>query len=78
VQELEPVFFVLNIAVIRRQRSDLYWLLNQIMLFYTPASVSRFFIDIKSFRSHYVPGVDSDCNINEYQEYFLRVKAAGA
>ena len=27
---------------------------------------------------HYVPGVDSACNRNEYQEYFLGVKAAGA
>jgi len=25
-----------------------------------------------------VPGVDSASNRNEYQEYFLRVKAAGA
>jgi len=31
----------------------------------------EFFIDIKSFRSHYGPGVDSASNINEYQEYFL-------
>ena len=29
----------------------------------------EFFIDIKSFRSHYGPGVDS--NRNEYQEHFL-------
>jgi len=43
-----------------------------------PAGVSGFFIDIKSFRSHYDPGVDSASNINEYQEYFLGVKAAGA
>ena len=35
------------------------------------AGVSGFFIDIKSFRSHYGPGVDSASNINEYQEYFL-------
>ena len=35
-------------------------------------------IDIKSFRSHYGPGVDSAPNRNEYQEYFLGVKAAGA
>ena len=42
------------------------------------ADVSGFFIDIKSFRSHYGPGVDSACNRNEYQEYFLRVKAADA
>ena len=36
------------------------------------------FIDIKYFRLHYGPGVDSDSNRNEYQEYFLGVKAAGA
>jgi len=41
-----------------------------------PAGVSGSFIDIKSLRSHY--GVDSACNINEYQEHFLGVKAAGA
>jgi len=43
-----------------------------------PAGVSGFSIDIKSFRSHYGPGVDSASNRNEYQEYFLGVKAAGA
>ena len=32
----------------------------------------------QSFRPHYGPGVDSPYNRNEYQEYFLRVKAAGA
>jgi hypothetical protein len=31
----------------------------------------EFFIDI-------IPGVDSASNRNEYKEYFLRVKAAGA
>ena len=35
----------------------------------------EFFIDIKSY---YGPGVDSASNINEYQEYFLGLKAAGA
>ena len=35
-------------------------------------------IDIKSFRLHCDPGVDSASNRNEYQECFLRVKAAGA
>ena len=44
----------------------------------SPAGVSGFFIDIKSFRSRYGPGVDSASNINQYQEYFLGVKAAGA
>ena len=43
-----------------------------------PAGVSGFFIGIISFRSHYGAGVDSACNRNEYQEYFLGVKAAGA
>jgi len=31
-----------------------------------------------SFRPHYGPGVDTVSNKNEYQEYFLRVKSAGA
>ena len=43
-----------------------------------PASVSGFFIDIKSIRSRYGPGVHLASNRNEYQEYFLGVKAAGA
>ena len=43
-----------------------------------PASVRGFFVDIKSFRSHYGPWVDSASNRNEYQEYFLGVKEAGA
>jgi hypothetical protein len=34
-------------------------------------AVTGFFIDIKSFRSHYGPGVDSASNRNEYQQYFL-------
>jgi len=38
----------------------------------------EFFIDIKPFRSHYGPEVDSASNRNDYQEYFLGVKAAGA
>ena len=33
----------------------------------------EFFIDIKSFRSHYGPGVDSASNRNEYQDHFLEV-----
>ena len=43
-----------------------------------PGRVSGFFIDTKSFRSHYGSGVNSPSNKNEYQEYFLGVKAAGA
>ena len=33
---------------------------------------------LMSLRSHYGPGVESASNRNEYQEYFLGVKAAGA
>jgi len=36
-----------------------------------PAGVTGFFVDIKSFRSHYGPGVDSASIRNEYQKYFL-------
>jgi len=43
-----------------------------------PAGVRGFFINIYSFRSHYGLGVESASNRNEYQEYFLGVKAAGA
>ena len=43
-----------------------------------PVDVSGIFIDIKSFRSHYASTFDSASNKNEYQEYFLRAKAAGA
>jgi len=43
-----------------------------------PAGVGGFFIDTKSFRSHYGPGVDSASDRNEYQEYFQGVKATGA
>ena len=35
-----------------------------------PVGVGGFFIDIKSFRSHYGPGIDSASNRNEYQEHF--------
>jgi hypothetical protein len=46
---------------------------------YKPAS--RGFIPVGVIgicRSHYGPGVDSASNRNEYQVYFLGVKAAGA
>jgi len=43
-----------------------------------PAGVSGFFIDIKSFRSHYGAVVYSASNRNEYEEYLVGVKAAGA
>ena len=43
-----------------------------------PGCVIGFFIDIKFFRSHYGSGVDSASNRDEYREYYLGVKAAGA
>jgi hypothetical protein len=42
-----------------------------------PDGVIGIFIQY-SFRPHHVPGVHSASNRNEYQEYFLGVKAAGA
>jgi len=36
-----------------------------------PDGVSGFFIDKKSFPSHYGLGVESASNRSEYQEYFL-------
>ena len=36
-----------------------------------PVGVSEFFVDIKSSRSHYGPGVVSASNRNEYQDHFL-------
>ena len=41
---------------------------NRKLAISTPAGFSEFFIDIKSFRSHYGPGVDSNSNRNEYQK----------
>jgi len=35
-------------------------------------------VSMESFRPHYGPGVDLASNRNEYQEYFLGVKTAGA
>ena len=37
----------------------------------SPLVPLEFFIDIKSFRSHYGPGVDTASNRNEYQKHFL-------
>ena len=45
---------------------------------FDPSWCQWLFIDMKSFRSHYDPGVDSASNRNEYQQYFLWVKEAGA
>jgi len=52
------------------------WATNRKVSGSIPAGVIG--IDLKSFRSHYGPGVDLASNRNEYQEHFLGVKAAGA
>ena len=51
---------------------------NQKVAVSIPACVTGFFIEIKFFPSHDGPEIDSASNRNEYQEYFLGVKAAGA
>ena len=43
-----------------------------------PAGVSGFFIDVNPSDRTMAPGVESASNRNEYQEYFLGVKLAGA
>jgi len=47
------------------------WATNRKVAGLIPGGVNGFFIDIKSFRSHYGPGVNLASNRNEYQEYFL-------
>jgi hypothetical protein len=37
-----------------------------------------FCFELAEFRPYYGPGVDLASNRNEYQEYFLGLKAAGA
>jgi hypothetical protein len=43
-----------------------------------PDDLTEFFSLTYSFRSHYVPEVDSASNRNENHEYFMGIKAAGA
>ena len=64
--------FFCNIRILHR--FALFCATNRKVAGSIPAGVSGFFIDIKSFRSHYGPGVDSASNRNEYLEYFLGVK----
>ena len=45
---------------------------------FDPSWCQWIFIDTKSFRWLYGPGIDSASDRNEYQEYFLGVNAAGA
>jgi len=76
------VAYFVNVPSHYRGTAVAHWLrcctTNQKVAGSNPAGVSGFFINTKSFRSHYGPGVDSASIRNEYQEYFLGVKAAGA
>jgi hypothetical protein len=55
-----------------------YCATNQKVAGSIPDGVIGIFHWHKSFWSHYVPGVDSASNRNDYQVYFLGVNAAGA
>jgi len=76
------VMTVINLSINAFERAVAQWLrccaTNREIAGSIPAVVSGFFNDIKFFRSHYGSWVDSACNKNVYQEYFLGVKAAGA
>ena len=76
------MMMIIIIILLFEQKAVAQWLrccaTNRKVVGSIPAGVSGFFIDIKFFRSHYGPGVDSASKRNEYQEDFLGVKAAGA
>ena len=78
----KPVLETLTFFILEMGTAVAQWLgrcaTNRKVAGSIPDGVIGFFIDIKSFRSHYGPGVDSASNRNEYQEDFLGVKAAGA
>jgi len=85
INETNPyliIYIYIYIYIYSYNKAVAQWLrccaTNQKVAGSIPAGVSGYFIDIKSFRSHYGPGVDSASNRNEYQENFLGVKAAGA
>jgi len=73
---------IISLNSINQRTAVAQWLrccaTNRMVVGSIPAGVIGFFIDIKSFRSHYGPGVDSASNRNEYQEHFLGIKVAGA
>jgi len=78
---LHPTRHIMTIALYIWETAVAQWLrycaTNRKVAGSIPIGVIGIF-DIKSFRSHYGPGINSASNRNEYQEYFLGVKAAGA
>ena len=81
-EDVETSYHLLNIIIFRWGTAVVQWLRccarNRKDVVSIPSGVSGFFIHIKSFRSHYGPGLNSASNRNEYQEYFLGVKLADA
>ena len=69
-------FYGTNIEISRKYWSWCVLCYKSVVRWFDPNL--EFFIDIKSFRSHYGSEVDSAPNRNEYQDHFLGVKAAGA
>jgi len=79
IKYLNVLVININIGFIsHKYKCDVCCATNRKVADSIPAGVSGFFTDIKSFRSHYGPGFDSASNRNDYQEYFLGVKAVGA
>jgi len=79
---LYPLHPIITIIIIIMGTAVAQWLrccaTNRKVAGSIPAGISGFFIDTKSCRLHCGLGVDSPSNRNEYQEYFLGIKAAGA
>jgi hypothetical protein len=89
---LKACYVLPNACLIRVKYSYILWLLNRFIislhfsgaLLYKPEGRGfdsrwcHWNFSLTSFRPHYGPEVDSVSNRNEYQEYFVEVKAAGA
>ena len=61
------------------RKSFIWKIYSYVTTLQTDRSRVRFrMVSLEFFQSHYGPGVDSASNTNEYQVYFLGVKAAGA
>ena len=68
--------YILDITVYKMHVSLCYFYIIRILI--CNIQLEENYIHIIPFRSHYGIGVDSASNRNEYQQYFLREKAAGA
>jgi len=75
-------YFILILYLTQGGKAVALWLrccaTNRKVAGSTPDSVIGIFHWHNTSDRHYGPGIDSGSNRNEYQEHFLRVKAAGA